>query len=592
MIIFFFLLVSMPLGSAIDDDQQTARAVEKPGAASMDSARVEIRGVFEEEYAAFERYASDERKKEAGLRLAYRLLKEERKGGHSHAVRYVLFLEALSITADIADVQVLIQAVNGLAAHFGEDEVHLLEQFLDKASRKAKSADFLQMAHGFVHLAERALVADRYEAAGKAVQSAVRAARLAKDKDLERAARNRQDVIEDLKRQWKILEQYWQALQDDPQKPEANYLVGRFFAVRKGDWERALPHLSRGSSEDLKKLALLEMQKPASTNAMIELGDGWMQQAEGERDRRAKGRYHERATGWYKRAFPDLTGLDRARVEKRIAGIAEQASPAPQPGIDAHLLAALAGPWEIPSGFEYRGRETFSCGGRTNTLKTFRHDGTGLDFVLVPAGVLMRDEPAAGPEEEGGGRGYVSIRSFLLSRTPCTQAAWDRIGGTDMRQWKGPDLPVERVGWNDCTEWCRKAGLRLPSETEWEYACRAGTDTVYFFGNSDSDLDDHAWFSRNSDGRTHPVGAKPPNAFGLFDMGGNVWEWCEDGWHEHFSNAPADGSARRDSDPDKRVVRGGSWESSLQSCRSASRGGRRIGLHDNSQGFRPACSLE
>jgi len=526
------------------------------------------------------------------LRLAYRLLGEERKGGHSDAVRYVLFHEAMLMASDAADAQALIHAVNGLARSFEEDEIRLLEKSLDEARGKAGGGDSLQLACGLVHLAERALAEDRYETACKAIRNAVGAARRAKDKNLERAVKNRQKAIDDLARQWKILKRFREALQDDPDQSEANLFMGRFYSIRKGDWDRALPCLSRGPVDDVKKLALLELQAPATTDEMIEFGEGWSKQAEGERDQRAKASYYGRAAGWYERALVDLQGLRRTGVERRIAEIADKAPPAASPGIDAPLLAALAGPWEIPRGFEYMGRETFYCAGRANTLKKFRHDKTGLEFVLVPAGILIRNLPVeASGGQKGGPQGYVFLRAFLLSTTPCTQAAWDRIGGSDMRQWRGPGLPVERVGWSDCTEWCRKAGLRLPSETEWEYACRAGTDSLYFFGNSDSDLEKYAWYSENSGGRTHPVGEKPPNAFGLLDMGGNVWEWCEDCWHEFYSDAPADGSARKDGDPTKLVVRGGSWESALKPCRSSSRGGRRAGLHDNSQGFRPACSL-
>jgi formylglycine-generating enzyme required for sulfatase activity len=144
--------------------------------------------------------------------------------------------------------------------------------------------------------------------------------------------------------------------------------------------------------------------------------------------------------------------------------------------------------------------------------------------------------------------------------------------------FKGNDRPVETVNWNESVEFCRRlseqTGLefRLPTEAEWEYAARAGTTTEYSFGDDEKMLGDYAWFDENSANRTHPVGMKLPNRFGLYDMHGNVWEWCEDQWHENYEGAPGDGSAwLSGGDSTSRVVRGGSWDNGSYLCRSATR---------------------
>jgi len=112
---------------------------------------------------------------------------------------------------------------------------------------------------------------------------------------------------------------------------------------------------------------------------------------------------------------------------------------------------------------------------------------------------------------------------------------------------------------------------RLPTEAEWEYACRAGTTTRYYFGDDANQLGDYAWYDGNSQKTTHPVGQKKPNAWGLYDMSGNVWEWCEDNWHDSYKNAPSDGSAWLTNDNNYHILRGGSWYYYPRDCRSAYR---------------------
>ena len=161
-----------------------------------------------------------------------------------------------------------------------------------------------------------------------------------------------------------------------------------------------------------------------------------------------------------------------------------------------------------------------------------------------------------------------------------TQAQYEQVMGVNPSRFKGADNPVENVSWDDAVEFCRRlselpaekeAGnvYRLPTEAEWEYACRAGTTTMYSFGDDESKLGDCDWFSENSGTKTHPVGGKKPNAWGLYDMHGNVWEWCQDLYGDYPSGpvtdptGPATGSDR--------VYRGGSWYGTAVYCRSANR---------------------
>ncbi|MCP4629370.1 MAG: formylglycine-generating enzyme family protein, partial [bacterium] len=133
------------------------------------------------------------------------------------------------------------------------------------------------------------------------------------------------------------------------------------------------------------------------------------------------------------------------------------------------------------------------------------------------------------------------------------------------------------------------SGLYLPSEAQWEYACRAGSETRYYTGDSEADLDRAGWYSENSGGRLHPVREKEPNAFGLYDMHGNVWEWVEDDFHKDYNSAATDGTAWIDNLRGSiRVLRGGGWNSPAKNCRTANRGRGGPGNRNGAAGIRLA----
>jgi len=244
--------------------------------------------------------------------------------------------------------------------------------------------------------------------------------------------------------------------------------------------------------------------------------------------------------------------------------------------------------------FEFHDTKTYACGGQRNRIARFRHAKTGLVFCLIPGGTFHMGSTQGQSDEKPVHT--VTVNPFLLSQTECTQAAWDRIKRraslSDDRKWRGPQLPIERVSWTDARAFCKASGLRLPSEAEWEYACRAGTTTRFCFGDSDGGLGRYAWYDKNSGKRTHRVGQKAANAFGLFDMHGNVWEWCADGYQSSYRGAPRDGSARSTAGASRRVIRGGSWSNAARNCRSASRSRNSPGNRNTNLGFRPARTVD
>jgi formylglycine-generating enzyme required for sulfatase activity len=171
-----------------------------------------------------------------------------------------------------------------------------------------------------------------------------------------------------------------------------------------------------------------------------------------------------------------------------------------------------------------------------------------MKFVLIPAGTFVMGSP---PEEEGRDvdekQHEVTIsKPFYLQTTPVTQGQWKRIIKKNPSDYKkcGDDCPVENVSWDDAKAFISKLNkveggknYRLPTEAEWEYACRAGSTSRCCFGDDEAYLGEYAWYDDNSEDTTHPVGLKEPNAWGLYDMHGNVWEWCQD-WYGAYPEGP------------------------------------------------------
>ena len=234
------------------------------------------------------------------------------------------------------------------------------------------------------------------------------------------------------------------------------------------------------------------------------------------------------------------------------------------------------------------------------------------EMVVISAGSFMMGSKSAyfsksalrfgsdkNPEEQP--QHLVKVPSFLMGKTEVTQGQWKSVMGSNPSSFSecGETCPVETVSWNDAQDFIRKLNqitgqnYRLPSEAEWEYAARAGTTTEWSFGDDESQLGNFAWYPRNSAGQTHAVGQKMPNAFGLYDMHGNVWEWVEDCWHATYDGAPLDAYAWKTScTGDAHVTRGGSWNNYLLAyLRSAHRNREDSDKGSMTLGFRLASDL-
>ena len=231
--------------------------------------------------------------------------------------------------------------------------------------------------------------------------------------------------------------------------------------------------------------------------------------------------------------------------------------------------------------------ETYDLGG-----------GVKLEMILIRPGSFMMGSDKGDSDEKPAHKVKIT-NPFYLGKFEVTQAQYQAVMGSNPSNFKGEgNLPVEMVSWDDCQGFLKKLNekmpgkeFRLPTEAEWEFACRAGSTTEYCFGDDESILEQYAWYSNNSNSKTHPVGGKKPNAWGLYDMYGNVWEWCNDYYGDkYYESSPAEDPKGADSS-DVRVLRGGSGSTFVPwYCRSATRSGDVPTVRTVDNGFRVSCS--
>ena len=391
-------------------------------------------------------------------------------------------------------------------------------------------------------------------------------------------------------------------IQSAPEIAKADLIVaGRYRCFSQGNWRVGLPLLANALDQRLSNLARLEITEGES--AASKIGNAWWDYSNTDSlSAYEKARIQHHASEWLKLAVDDLSGLDKMLAEKRLRDsvantdeissyvkLAIEFDGAQRPAIGVVQSPPLPAVAPFNSAKAKEHQEVWA---KYLGVEVESENSIGMKFRVIPAGTF-----AMGENDDA--HAVTLTKPFMLGTYEVTQGQYQRVMGTNPSKFKGANNPVENVSWDDAVEFCRKlselsaekaAGnvYRLPTEAQWEYACRAGTTTEYSFGDDDSDLGDYAWFRENSSNETHPVGDKLPNAWGLYDMHGNVVEWCQDLYGDYPSGSvtdptgPASGSSR--------VFRGGCWNSAAEVCRSADRYGRYPSLRSYFYGFRVSLS--
>jgi serine/threonine protein kinase/formylglycine-generating enzyme required for sulfatase activity len=538
-----------------------------PGQAQQEQSRQLLKDVFKEDFA-------HARQPEAKQALAEKLLKQAEATQSDPAANYVTLHAAIDLAIEAADPALAGRAIGALALRFRVNPFEETAEAIDRMLTKPHSPETNKLiALAAIQHINEAVADEKYDAGKRLADFAVAAARKAKDSVLLKQAVEKGKAVTAARLLWDAKEKGLAVLEARPDDPAANLSVGNYLCFARSDWPAGLPHLAKGSDAVLRDLAAQSLDAEADPAARAALADKWWSAAEKARPK-AKAELRAGAAYWYAQAEPGLSGLAQTKVQKRLADLGA--------GATSHAPRTSGKP-------------------PADTLDLPLGAGVALRVRLIPAGKFVMGSPPAEPDRNAGEHQHpVAIsHPFYLGVTEVTQGQWQAVMGTTPSHFAGDPLrPVEQVSWDDCQKFIERLNnsplgrarrFRLPSEAEWEYACRAGSGTAYYFGGDARALPGCGWFKDASEQTTHPVGELRPNAWGLFDMAGNVWEWCND-WYvaDYYLSSPA-------VDPpgpltgSRRSLRGGSWANLGANCRSAERNLMPPATTGSAYGLRIAC---
>jgi len=487
--------------------------------------------------------------------LARQMLEDAKKVADQPAFLALLCEKACELGArDASGHKTAIAAMDLLAEKVPEKKFECLQMKAGlyqkqyaaaRGEAKAKAGENAITALGA--LADAQAAAGDADAAGLTLRQAITVATAIKS-DNRAALQARIEKLAPRRKAEKQIEAIQAKLDADPKDEASRKELVRLWLVEVDNPAEAAKFLDESLDEVTRKYvpAAAKPIEDAPEVACMELGD-WYKGLADQAAPASKGAMLRRAQGYYQRFLVLHTATDLARTAatlslKRIEDALAKLGPAPEPKASPATLTLDLG------------------------------NGVTMKLVLIRPGKFMMGSPDSEQgrnANEGPQHGVVITKPFYMGVTEVTQAQYEAVMGTNPSAFKGPANPVDSVKWYETVHFCRKLSektgktVRLPTEAEWEYACRAGTKTRYSFGDSDRTLGDYAWYKGNSEDKPHPAGRKKPNAWGLYDMHGNVAEWCADWYGPYSSEASTDPQAVGDPrvSEGRRVVRGGAYGS-------------------------------
>jgi formylglycine-generating enzyme required for sulfatase activity len=482
--------------------------------------------------------------------LAKQMLEDAKKAEDQPAFLALLCEKAYELAAkDPSEYATARAAMDLLAVKVPEKKVECLQKSAAlyqkqyaaaRGEAKTKAGESVITALGA--LAEAQVAAEDIDAAVMTLRQAVAIATAIKSES--KAALQTQ--VENLASQQKVEKQIAALkarLDANPKDAASRKEMVRLYLVEMDDPGEAAKFLDEANDEAMRKYvpAAAKPIEDAPELACTQLGDWYKGLADQATAPASKGAMFRRAQAYYLRFLELHTAEDLGRTAatlalKKIEDTLAKLGPAPQPKSGSAILTLDLG------------------------------NGVTMKLVLIRPGSFIMGSPDSeqgrGPDESPQHE-VVITKPFYMGVTEVTQAQYEAVMVTNPSKFRGPTNPVDSVIWAEAVEFCRRLSkrtrktFRLPTEAEWEYACRAGSKTRFSFGDSESALGYYAWFASNGGRMTKPVGQKKPNAWGLYDMHGNVWEWCMD-WHGPYSSGSST-DPQGAASGSLRVVRGGMW---------------------------------
>ncbi|HZL34838.1 MAG TPA: SUMF1/EgtB/PvdO family nonheme iron enzyme [Tepidisphaeraceae bacterium] len=476
--------------------------------------------------------------------LAQSLLDEADKSGASPADQFALITGAIEAAKQAGDLRLVLTACERLSANFRVDELKLkTDAAIHMTLRAVAPADSLDNVRAGLELVDSLAGEEDFTDAFR-ILGLIRPL-AGTDPELRPLVNRQTQSLEATHLAYEKIQRTLAKLKTSPDDPAANLAVGRFYCLRLGRWDRGLVYLARSRDKPLRNLAGQELSAPSDPVSALKLaGDWWdLAEAKGTPTSDAKAIKIHAAT-WYRAGRRAVTGLAAKVVELRLQQAASIAA-------GEALVPGALGPRVI-----------------TNSI--------GIKFIRIDPGAFLMGSPMTEKNRRTDEKQHkvMLTRPFYMGVTLVTQAQWDAVMRRDSSRFKGEKNPVEQISWNDAMEFCQKLSekdgkaYRLPTEAQWEYACRAGSTSPY---GGNGNISEMGWYNSNCNGQTHSVATKKPNAWGLYDMHGSVYEWCGDCYGEYPNHAVIDPQGPEPTDKARRVLRGGSWYEGADACRAANR---------------------